>query len=65
MIQNPPGFPGKDTQYGFSWGPAEVTRICSDPKWGVIFQIKTAKESLEIRVTPKGFIRVDHPKLKK
>jgi hypothetical protein len=65
VVQSSPAFPGKETQFGFSWGPAEVTRLCSDPKWGVIFQVKTPKGTLEIRVTPKGFIRGDHPKPKK
>ena len=47
------------TRYGFVWGPLSVERVASDEKrFGYLLLIKTAKQQLEIRVTPKGFIWV-------
>ena len=46
------------TKYGFTWGPMEVSRICGDDKFGRVLRIETPSEVLELRVTPKGFIRV-------
>ena len=51
-------FSGQETQYGFKWGPAEVIRCASHPKWGVMLDLETTKQRLEIRVTPSGIIRV-------
>ena len=48
----------KTTRYGFKYGPAIVERTCDDKKWGVIISIKSDREVLELRVTPKGFIRI-------
>lgn len=59
MIQNSPKFPGADTQYGFTWGPVEVTRLASDPKAGVFIGIKTPRQSIQIRITPSGLIRIN------
>lgn len=50
-----------DTQYGFVWGPASITRACSDPKWGVIIDVTTPRQVLTVRVTPSGLIRVTAP----
>lgn len=47
------------TEYGFRWGPATIERMASDKKWGVIFDVKTDKQTLQIRVTPSGQIRVE------
>lgn len=47
-------------EYGFEYGSAEVTRICSgDPGW-VLFDVKTPKHptGLQIYVTQTGKIRV-------
>ena len=52
-------FETKITQFGFRWGPANIQRLCSDKKWGVLFTIQTNRESLDIRVTPSGLIRVE------
>ena len=49
----------KITQYGFKWGPAHVQRLCSDKKWGVMMTIRTLKQTLDIRITPSGLIRLE------
>jgi len=46
------------TLYGFIWGPLEIERCCSDPKWGVLITLSTDKEKIEIRSTPTGLLRV-------
>lgn len=51
------GFDCKETRFGFEWGPADVQRVFSHPKWGVIIQVETKYERIELRITPKGFIR--------
>ena len=43
-----------ETCYGFIWGEAEVMRVASDPKWGVIIGIKGHGCEIVVRVTPKG-----------
>ena len=47
------------TQYGFKYGPVEVTRIYSDEKGGVWLELKTKRSAMMVRVTPTGLIRVD------
>lgn len=44
----------EETKYGFRWGPLEVARLISDPKWGVVVTLMTDKEELEVRCSPKG-----------
>jgi len=44
--------------YGWSWGPAVITRIHSDAKLGVWLEIKGRRERVEIRVTKGGRLRV-------
>ena len=44
--------------YGFRYGPAEVTRLYHDDYQGYVMEVRTDKEAVEIRVTPKGFLRV-------
>jgi hypothetical protein len=46
------------TNYGFKWGPCEVTRAASCRKVGVFLDIETPKRLLQLRVTPTGNIRV-------
>ena len=48
----------EDIPYGFRWGPLEIERVGSFEKWGVVLELKTPKQSLLIRVTPSGLIRV-------
>jgi hypothetical protein len=47
-----------NTQYGFVFGSAVVTRICHGTKWGYVLEVSGAKQRVEIRVTPSGRIRV-------
>ena len=52
---------GKQTQFGFSWGPVVVERACSDEKKGwVLMRIITKKypHGIQIYVTKSGKIRV-------
>lgn len=53
------GFKGRETRFGFEWGPARVERVASDPKAGVIVIVQTKREQVHIRVTPSGLIRVE------
>jgi hypothetical protein len=46
------------TQYGFTMGPAKVTRIHYTPKWGAFIEVSGHRERIEIRVTPSGLLRV-------
>lgn len=49
----------EETQYGFNYGAAEITRIHSDDKQGwVILSLKSPKAELQIYVTKTGKIRV-------
>ena len=48
----------EQTPYGFKYGPLEVERTMSDDKIGVYFTLRTAKESIMIRSTPSGLLRV-------
>ena len=52
------GYQVRSDQYGFSWGPARVVRIADDLKWGVLLEIRGNAHTVEIRVTPKGYIRL-------
>lgn len=57
----------ENTEFGFKFGPVEVTRIASDQKTGwVSIQVHSEKEGLEIAVTADGHISVRHePKRKR
>jgi hypothetical protein len=46
------------TKYGMTFGPAEILRICSDPKLGVWLVVQGKREEVEIRVTKGGRLRV-------
>lgn len=48
---------GYTTDYGFIFGAAEVTRICSD-KGRVWLSVKTPREEVELYVTRTGLIRI-------
>lgn len=58
-MNNKEYFPCRITRYGFQWGAANVIRCTSDPKWGVMFNVETPKQRLQLRVTPKGKIVVE------
>ena len=49
----------EQTQYGFKFGAAEITRACSDDKksWSIMM-IETAKENLQVYVTKTGKVRI-------
>ena len=46
------------TQYGFTFGPCEVTRIASSDKHGAWIEVRGERERIEIRVTKSGLLRV-------
>jgi len=49
----------RETEYGFEWGLAKITRVFSDEKKGwVTLRIKTPKEDLQIYITKTGKVRV-------
>ena len=53
----------KELPYGFQYGAAEVTRLCSDEKIGwITLGIRTPKQSIQIYVTKTGKIRVHDDK---
>lgn len=56
----------EETPHGFRYGPALVERMYSH-KGHLWLQIKTDRETLEIRVTPTGLIRAwtENKELKK
>lgn len=48
-----------ETQYGFDYGSAKVTRTVSDDAKGwVVLRVTTPKEDLQVYVTKTGKIRV-------
>lgn len=47
------------TEYGFIYGPAEVTRLHSDPKHGVAIEIRGKRGALVVRVTPSGIVKIE------
>ena len=47
--------PFEKTQYGFKYGDADVTRVCSDDRKGwVVIGIASRRSSAYIRVTKTG-----------
>ena len=53
-----------ETPYGFIRGCMEVERFHCDKKIGVIIELKTQKESVQVRATPSGLLRVSEIKKK-
>jgi|DEB19_MinimDraft_3_1074340.scaffolds.fasta_scaffold126125_2 hypothetical protein len=49
--------PMHETDYGFVWGPAEVTRLHSTENGYVILEVMTKRANLQVTVTPTGLIR--------
>ena len=48
-----------ETKYGFRYGSAEVTRLCSDEKKGwVVIEVRSPKTDVQVYVTKTGKIRV-------
>ncbi len=51
--------PFRETDFGFDYGAAKVTRMCSDEKKGwVILRVETPKAEVQIYVTKTGKVRV-------
>ena len=51
--------PYEELEYGFRYGAAKVTRMCSDEKKGwITLVVETPKQSIQIYVTKTGKIRV-------
>lgn len=51
----------ENIQYGFEYGAATITRMCSDPKNGwVVIGLKTPKHKIDIQiyVTKTGKVRI-------
>lgn len=44
-------------QYGFRFGAAEITRICSDDTGKVVLELSTPKQRIQIHVTKTGKVR--------
>jgi hypothetical protein len=55
------GFGLDETRYGFRWGPVDIERTASDPKWGVVLYLRTPRQCIEVRVTPTGLFRIGKP----
>lgn len=48
-----------ETQYGFDWGVAKITRCFSDSKKGwVTLVVETPKHNIQIYVTKTGKVRI-------
>lgn len=47
------------TEYGFTYGPAEVIRLHSDDKYGVAIEVKGRRGALVVRVTPSGLVKIE------
>ena len=50
----------REASYGFEWGACSIERVASG-KWGVALSVKTPRQTLDIRVTPSGLIRLGKP----
>jgi hypothetical protein len=46
------------TQFGFRFGSADIERVISDDRMGVVLAIRGRREVVYIRVTPSGLIRL-------
>jgi hypothetical protein len=48
----------EETPFGFAWGNAIVSRICSlnGHRW---IEVQTGRQILSIRITPSGLIRTN------
>ena len=54
------------TQYGFKFGPFEVTRLCSDDRFHTIL-VKTEHHEVQISASPKGrklYVAPGSPRIK-
>lgn len=59
MSAQQPSIPFAELSYGFQYGAAKVTRVCSDDKKGwITLEIATPKQSIQVYVTKTGKIRI-------
>lgn len=42
------------TDYGFTFGSMEVTRLCDIPGRGAVIQIKTDSHTIQVSASPAG-----------
>ena len=42
------------TQYGFAWGPVEVTRVAHIEDRGYVIEVRTDHRSMQVIVSEKG-----------
>jgi hypothetical protein len=49
----------EQTQYGFRYGGAEVSRLHSDDAGNIWIEVRGARGAVTVRVTPSGLVRVD------
>ena len=55
--------PYAELPYGFQFGAAKISRICSDDKNGwVVLDIETPKQTIQVYVTKTGKIRIHDSK---
>lgn len=58
------GFDCEMTDYGFRWGPLEVERATSHPKFGVFLTLRTDMgREVTVRVSPTGRVMKITPAL--
>ena len=48
----------RDTKHGFEFGDMAVERLHTDDKFGSLIEIISSRQRAQIRVTPKGLIKV-------
>lgn len=51
----------QDTRFGFSWGPVKVERF-TEHRGSVYLTLSTARQLVDVRVTPSGLIRIGEPR---
>lgn len=50
---------------GFLWPNGELNILFTDDEFGIVFEINTKRERVQIRVTPSGLIRIDNKQKQK
>lgn len=49
------------TEFGFVFGPVEVQRLFGEKDGSVFLRLRTHRDFMDVRVTPKGLIRPNQP----
>ena len=42
------------TDFGFEWGPVEITRLAHIERRGYLLEVRTKRQSMQIYVSEKG-----------